>query len=142
MVDVDLDHGTTLNKKIRNAQLAQYNFIFGEHFELCQRVRCIDIRNLCNFIVLLLCNYTNRVCLKILALGDVTICIALLLFAPRGSWVITYYVSVVGEKEENSNTVNVRTRDNKVHGEKSLDQVLEKFAWLAKERIRNSEDEF
>ena len=27
--DVDLDHGTTLNKKIRNAQLAQYNFIFG-----------------------------------------------------------------------------------------------------------------
>lgn len=77
MVDVDLDHGTTLNKKIRNAQLAQYNFIF-----------------------------------------------------------------VVGEKEENSNTVNVRTRDNKVHGEKSLDQVLEKFAFLAKERIRNSEDEF
>ncbi|KAK2551902.1 Threonine--tRNA ligase 1 [Acropora cervicornis] len=77
MVDVDLDHGTTLNKKIRNAQLAQYNFIF-----------------------------------------------------------------VVGEKEENSNTVNVRTRDNKVHGEKSLDQVLEKFACLAKERIRNSEDEF
>ena len=29
LTDVDLDHGTTLNKKIRNAQLAQYNFIFG-----------------------------------------------------------------------------------------------------------------
>ena len=55
---------------------------------------------------------------------------------------MTIYVSVVGEKEENSSTVNVRTRDNKVHGEKSLDQVLEKFAFLAKERIRNSEDEF
>lgn len=55
---------------------------------------------------------------------------------------MTIYVSVVGEKEENSSTVNVRTRDNKVHGEKSLDQVLEKFACLAKERIRNSEDEF
>ena len=27
-VDVD-DSGDTLNKKIRNAQLAQYNFIFG-----------------------------------------------------------------------------------------------------------------
>ncbi|XP_057578524.1 threonine--tRNA ligase 2, cytoplasmic isoform X4 [Hippopotamus amphibius kiboko] len=27
MVDVDLDHSCTLNKKIRNAQLAQYNFI-------------------------------------------------------------------------------------------------------------------
>ena len=30
MVDVDLDTGTTMNKKIRNSQLAQYNFIFGE----------------------------------------------------------------------------------------------------------------
>ena len=30
LADVDLDHGTTLNKKIRNAQLAQYNFIFGK----------------------------------------------------------------------------------------------------------------
>lgn len=30
LTDIDLDHGTTLNKKIRNAQLAQYNFIFGE----------------------------------------------------------------------------------------------------------------
>lgn len=30
LTDVDLDHGTTLNKKIRNAQLAQYNFIFGK----------------------------------------------------------------------------------------------------------------
>lgn len=30
MTDVDLDPGSTLNKKIRNAQLAQYNFILGE----------------------------------------------------------------------------------------------------------------
>ena len=29
-VDVDLDHGCTLNKKVRNAQLAQYNFILGK----------------------------------------------------------------------------------------------------------------
>jgi len=28
-VDCDLDPGTTLNKKIRNNQLAQYNFIGG-----------------------------------------------------------------------------------------------------------------
>ena len=28
-VDVDLDAGNTLNKKIRNAQLEQYNFILG-----------------------------------------------------------------------------------------------------------------
>uniref|UniRef100_A0A8B9KNT9 threonine--tRNA ligase n=1 Tax=Astyanax mexicanus TaxID=7994 RepID=A0A8B9KNT9_ASTMX len=30
MTDVDLDPGCTLNKKIRNAQLAQYNFILGK----------------------------------------------------------------------------------------------------------------
>ena len=48
----------------------------------------------------------------------------------------------MGEKEENSNTVNVRTRDNKVHGEKTVDEVLEKFAYLSKERIKESEEEF
>uniref|UniRef100_A0A673NGD3 threonine--tRNA ligase n=1 Tax=Sinocyclocheilus rhinocerous TaxID=307959 RepID=A0A673NGD3_9TELE len=31
MTDVDLDPGCTLNKKIRNAQLAQYNFILVDH---------------------------------------------------------------------------------------------------------------
>lgn len=30
MADSDLDSGCLLNKKIRNAQLAQYNFILGE----------------------------------------------------------------------------------------------------------------
>lgn len=30
MADADLDSGCLLNKKIRNAQLAQYNFILGE----------------------------------------------------------------------------------------------------------------
>lgn len=29
MADVDTDAGNTLNKKVRNAQLAQYNFILG-----------------------------------------------------------------------------------------------------------------
>ena len=29
LCDTDLDDSTTMNKKIRNAQLAQYNFIFG-----------------------------------------------------------------------------------------------------------------
>lgn len=28
--DADLDAGNTLNKKVRNAQLAQYNFILGK----------------------------------------------------------------------------------------------------------------
>jgi threonyl-tRNA synthetase len=31
-VECDLDSGTTLNKKIRNNQLAQYNFIGGKRY--------------------------------------------------------------------------------------------------------------
>lgn len=30
MVDLSEDQGATLNKKIRSAQLAQYNYIFGK----------------------------------------------------------------------------------------------------------------
>lgn len=30
MVEVDVDAGDTMNKKIRNAQLAQFNFILGK----------------------------------------------------------------------------------------------------------------
>lgn len=30
MADIDDDRGNTLNKKIRSAQLAQYNYIFGK----------------------------------------------------------------------------------------------------------------
>merc|ERR1712113_1260885 len=74
-VEADVDHGNTMNKKVRNAQLAQYNFIF-----------------------------------------------------------------VVGEKESSNKTVNVRTRDNKVHGEFTLDAVLDKFQELAEQKILKSEE--
>lgn len=37
MADVDVDPGCTLNKKIRNAQLAQYNFILGKRIS----VQCV-----------------------------------------------------------------------------------------------------
>ncbi|XP_076587806.1 threonine--tRNA ligase 1, cytoplasmic [Chaetodon auriga] len=77
MTDVDLDAGCTLNKKIRNAQLAQYNFIL-----------------------------------------------------------------VVGEKEKTSNTVNVRTRDNKVHGERSVEECIERLKQLKTTRSRNAEEDF
>ncbi|KAK3924891.1 Threonine--tRNA ligase 1, cytoplasmic [Frankliniella fusca] len=77
MCDVDTDDSDTMNKKIRNAQLAQYNFIM-----------------------------------------------------------------VVGEKELNGNTVNIRTRDNLVHGEFSIDAVIEKFKVLAKNRTLKSEENF
>lgn len=69
LCDYDLDAGDTMNKKIRNAQLAQYNFIL-----------------------------------------------------------------VVGEKEQTNNTVNVRTRDNVVHGELSLEGIIKKFDSLMKNR--------
>ena len=48
--------------------------------------------------------------------------------------------SVVGEKEKLNTTVNVRTRDNKVHGEQSVDSVVEKFKELAQRRLLNSEE--
>ncbi|XP_048483972.1 threonine--tRNA ligase 1, cytoplasmic isoform X4 [Plutella xylostella] len=69
MVEADTDHGDTLNKKVRNAQLAQFN-----------------------------------------------------------------YILVVGDKERSSGTVNVRTRDNKVHGEFTVDALIEHFRTLTKER--------
>ncbi|KAM4708865.1 threonine--tRNA ligase 1, cytoplasmic isoform 3-T3 [Discoglossus pictus] len=77
MADVDLDPGCTLNKKIRNAQLAQYNFIL-----------------------------------------------------------------VVGEKEKTSGTVNIRTRDNKVHGERTVEETIERLLQLKESRSKQSEEEF
>ncbi|CAN7947481.1 unnamed protein product, partial [Ixodes hexagonus] len=75
--DADLDPGNTMNKKIRNAQLDQYNFIL-----------------------------------------------------------------VVGEREKTSRTVNVRTRDNKVHGEFSVPDVIERFSRLKREFVPDSEESF
>ncbi|TKC37461.1 hypothetical protein EI555_020489 [Monodon monoceros] len=77
MVDIDLDPGCTLNKKIRNAQLAQYNFIL-----------------------------------------------------------------VVGEKEKTSSTVNIRTRDNKVHGERTISETIEWLQQLKQSRSKQAEEEF
>uniref|UniRef100_A0A3P9NR26 threonine--tRNA ligase n=1 Tax=Poecilia reticulata TaxID=8081 RepID=A0A3P9NR26_POERE len=77
MADADLDSGCLLNKKIRNAQLAQYNFIL-----------------------------------------------------------------VVGEKEKMTNSVNVRTRDNKVHGELPVSEVMARLTLLKQSRCRNAEEEF
>ncbi|XP_058606554.1 threonine--tRNA ligase 1, cytoplasmic isoform X2 [Onychostoma macrolepis] len=77
MADADLDSGCLLNKKIRNAQLAQYNFIL-----------------------------------------------------------------VVGEKERAASSVNVRTRDNKVHGELSVEQVMQRLTLLRQSRCRSAEEDF
>lgn len=50
--------------------------------------------------------------------------------------------TVVGEKEKTSNTVNVRTRDNKVHGERSVNECIERLKQLKASRSRNAEEEF
>lgn len=76
MAESDVDAGDTLNKKIRNAQLAQFNFIL-----------------------------------------------------------------VVGEKERTGHTVNVRTRDNIVHGELGVDELITKFEKLRDDFIIG-EDQF
>lgn len=70
MVESDLDHSDMLKKKIRNAQLAQFNFIL-----------------------------------------------------------------VVGEKEKSSLTVNVRTRDNIVHGEVGIEELVQKLRKIRDEFI-------
>merc|ERR1711981_828971 len=69
------EDGDTMNKKVRNAQIAQFNFVF-----------------------------------------------------------------VVGEKERSNNTVNVRTRDNKVHGEYTVEAIIDKFTQLTTSRVINSEE--
>jgi threonyl-tRNA synthetase len=76
MSESDTDDGDTMNKKIRNAQLAQFNFIL-----------------------------------------------------------------VVGDKEKASGTVNVRTRDNKVHGEVSIEELIQKFDRLSRDFVKD-EDTF
>lgn len=40
-------------------------------------------------------------------------------------------ISVVGDREKNSGTVNVRTRDNKVHGEMSVAGLIEHLNAIA-----------
>ena len=47
---------------------------------------------------------------------------------------------VVGEKEQQNGTVNVRTRDNKVRGERSIEKVKSLFKELSDKRILNSEE--
>lgn len=88
--DVDTT-GETLNKKIRNGETSQYNFILGTS------TTCLEIK-----LILILC----------------------------------MYVTVVGQQEEESRSVNVRNRDDvgtKNQGAmESLDEVTKKLVNLKK----------
>uniref|UniRef100_A0A8D2L0V3 threonine--tRNA ligase n=1 Tax=Varanus komodoensis TaxID=61221 RepID=A0A8D2L0V3_VARKO len=50
--------------------------------------------------------------------------------------------AVVGEKEKANNAVNVRTRDNKVHGEVAVTSAIEKLTTLKVLRTLHAEEEF
>lgn len=55
-------------------------------------------------------------------------------------WMLS--LAVVGEKEKMTNSVNVRTRDNKVHGELTVPEVLARLSLLKQSRCRNAEEVF
>ncbi|CAK6442483.1 unnamed protein product [Pipistrellus nathusii] len=52
------------------------------------------------------------------------------------------FIFVVGEEEKANSAVNVRTRDNRVHGEMSLASAIDKLKNLKKSRTLNAEGEF
>ena len=49
---------------------------------------------------------------------------------------------MVGENEKKAGTVNVRTRDNKVHGERDMEAVITRFKELADSYEREAEEKF
>ena len=52
------------------------------------------------------------------------------------------FASVVGEKELGAGTANVRTRDNKVHGEHSIEKIIERFSSFSTTRCLDAEEQF
>lgn len=48
---------------------------------------------------------------------------------------------VVGDREKTSGTVNVRTRDNKVHGEMSVQALVDHLNTLVKDKTLSEDSE-
>ena len=48
----------------------------------------------------------------------------------------------MGEKEQSKNTANVRTRDNKVHGEHDIDTIKEKLQGFTDSKCLDAEERF
>lgn len=57
-------------------------------------------------------------------------------------YIMSFLIAVVGEKESSNGTVNVRTRDNKVHGERSVAEVIARFQQFRDTRCLDAEDIF
>ena len=45
------------------------------------------------------------------------------------------FILVVGAKEQESNSVNIRTRDNKVHGTKTIEETIKMFRELKDSKV-------
>ena len=52
---------------------------------------------------------------------------------------LNLYYLVVGEKEQSNESVNVRTRDNKVHGEVTVAKLIAKLQSLKDTRALNDD---
>jgi len=50
--------------------------------------------------------------------------------------------TVVGAQEVEKGTANVRTRDNKVHGEHAVTSIIDRFRVLSDTYCRNAEEVF
>lgn len=69
-------------------------------------------------------------------------CVMVTVYSCETGVLLCFFLAVVGEKEKLTNSVNVRTRDNKVHGELSVAEVLARLTLLKDSRCRNAEEEF
>lgn len=93
--------------------------------------------------------YFNKILIVIFCFLNVFYCTiidnSLFIFNKKSFIIANYLVLfflVVGEREKSSNTVNVRTRDNIVHGEFPISEVIEKFKILKQQRLPDSANVF
>lgn len=57
-------------------------------------------------------------------------------------WFLFFCHTVVGEKEVSNQTVNVRTRDNAVHGEVTISKLIEQFNLLTDSKAQEDPGKF
>ena len=55
---------------------------------------------------------------------------------------VCFCFAVVGEKEVQSGAANIRTRDNKVHGEHSIEAIIGRFKEFQETKCLDAEEKF
>ncbi len=145
LCEVDTDHSTTLNKKIRNAQLAQYNFIFGKIYRFsqytCTAHDCFKISRFSGLNMDACARRINQICISVYSFS--LSANRMFYFSSCFSYIwACIFLPVVGEKEAGNDIVNVRTRDNKVHGEHPISHVIKRFQELQSSKCLDAEEKF